>query len=142
MIRTIFLLVIIGTFIECKKDSIKDSDLLDAKWTLSYIQDTKTHAITHYPGDTARKISIVFNDSSDIVSFFGVCNGGAGTYTYSSIAGEIKITDLITTLIGCKYVEWETYTIQNLYYASRYKIDGTELVIYSGSTYNLYFNKN
>ena len=101
-----FILILVGT--GCKKANEKDADLLNTKWTLSYIQDTKTNAITHYPSDAKNKISIVFSDSSNDIGFSGVCNGGAGTYTYSSITGEIKVTDLMTTLIGCKYDEWET----------------------------------
>jgi heat shock protein HslJ len=126
----------------CKKDTLKDADLLNTKWILSYIQDTKTQAITNYPSDATKKISIVFNDTSDIISFSGICNGGAGTYTYSSITDEIKVTDLGTTLIYCKYVEWETYTVQSLHDASSYKINGNNLAIYTGGAYNLYFTKN
>ena len=135
-----FMVILVG--IGCKKENLKDTDLLNTKWTLSYIQDTKTNAITHYPNDATNKISIVFNDTLDIISFCGICNGGAGTFTYSSISGEIKVTDLNTTLIGCKYVEWETYTVQNLYYASSYKITAGNLAIYSTGAYNLYFTKN
>jgi len=121
---------------------MKDTDLLETTWFLSYIQDTKTQAITNYPSDAAKKISIIFSDSSNDIGFSGICNGGAGTYTYSTNTGEIKVTDLGTTLIWCKYVEWETYTVQNLSYASSYKIDGNDLVIYSNGMYNLYFTKN
>jgi heat shock protein HslJ len=141
MKKAIFILVILISCFGCKKDSLNDTDLLKNSWILSYIQDTKTQAITNFPIDASKKISIEFNDPSDIISFSGICNGGAGTYTYSS-SGEIKVTDLITTLIGCKYVEWETYTLQSLYYASSYKIDGNDLVIYSNGAYNLYFTEN
>jgi len=141
MNKTILISLIIISCFGCKKDSLKDTDLLSTIWILSYIQDTKTQAITNYPIDATKKISIVFNDPSDIISFSGICNGGAGTYTYSS-SGEIKVADLITTLIGCKYVEWETYTVQSLYYASSYKISGNNLAIYTSGAYNLYFTKN
>lgn len=126
----------------CKKENLKDADLLNNKWILFQIQDTKTNAITHYPSDAARKISIVFSDSSNDIGFSGVCNGGAGKYSCTSSTGEIKITDLFTTLIGCKYDEWETYIVQNLHYAFSYKINGNDLVIYSNGAYNLYFGKN
>jgi heat shock protein HslJ len=126
----------------CKKENLKNADLLNTKWTLSFIQDTKTNEVTHYPSDATNKISIVFSDSSNVIRFSGVCNGGAGTYTYSSISGEIKVTVLTTTQIFCKYVEWETYTAQNLHYASSYKINGNDLVIYSNGAYNLYFTEN
>jgi len=140
--RIIFLLLIFISCFGCKKENHTDADLLKTTWVLSYIQDTKTQAITNYPSDAAKTISIEFSNTSDIISFWGICNGGSGTYTYSSVTGEIKVTDLITTLIGCKYVEWETYTVQNLYYASSYKIDGNDLVIYSNGEYNLYFRRN
>jgi heat shock protein HslJ len=142
MKKTIFILLIIISCFGCKKDSLKDTDLLSTKWILSYIQDTKTEAITNYPIDATKKISIVFDGSSDIISFSGICNGGAGTYTYSSITGEIKVTDLGTTLIYCKYVEWETYTVQSLHYASSYEINGNNLAIYTGGAYNLHFTRN
>ena len=138
----IFCYMVILVGIGCKKENLKDADLLNTKWTLFYIQDTKTHTVTHYPSDARNNISIVFTDSSDIISFSGICNGGAGTYTYSSITGEIKITNLVTTEIYCKYYEWETYTGQNLYDATSYKIDGNDLAIYSNGEYNLYFTKN
>ena len=104
MKKTIFILVIIISCFGCKKDSLNDADLLKTTWILSYIQDTKTQAITNYPSDAAKTISIEFTDSSNIIFFRGICNVGSGTYTYSSITGEIKVTDLITTLIGCKYL--------------------------------------
>jgi heat shock protein HslJ len=132
----IFILVGFG----CKKANEKDADLLKVKWVLSHIQDTKTNAITNYPGDPSRKISIVFTDSLNIILFNGICNGGWGIYSYSSSNGAIKITDLVTTLIYCG--EWEGYAIQNLDSASSYKINGSSLEIYSNGSYNLYFTQN
>jgi len=139
---SIFSFILISVCFGCKKAAVNNADLLNTKWTLSYIQDTKTNAVTHYPSDATNKISIVFTDSSNVIRFSGVCNGGAGKYRYSSISGEIKVTDLMSTQIYCKYVEWETYTAQNLQYASSYKINGNNLVIYSNGTYNLYFTEN
>ena len=133
-----FILILVGT--GCKKTA--DADLLKVKWVLSYIQDTKTNAITNYPSDAARKISIVFTDSLNVISFSGICNGGAGTYSYSSSTGAIKITNLGTTLIACKDVEWESYTTQSLNNAFRYKINGSSLEIYSNGAYNLFFTQN
>ena len=133
-----FILILVG--IGCKKTA--DADLLKVKWVLSYIQDTKTNAIKNYPSDAARKISIEFTDSLNVISFSGVCNGGLGTYSYSFSTGSIKVTNLATTLIDCKYAEWEGYTIQNLYAAFRYKINGSSLGIYSNGAYNLYFTQN
>jgi len=134
------ILILVG--IGCKKANEKDADLLKVKWVLSYIQDTETNAIKNYPSDAARKISIDFTDSLNILSLSGICNVGAGTYSYSSNSGEIKFTNLGTTLIDCKYAEWEGYTIQNLYAAFRYKINGSSLEIYSNGAYNLYFTEN
>jgi heat shock protein HslJ len=133
-----FILILVGT--GCKKTA--DADLLKVKWVLSYIQDTKTNTITNYPIDATRKISIVFTDSLNVLSFSGICNGGWGTYSYSASTDAIKITDLATTLIGCKYAEWEEYTIQNLYTAFRYKINGSSLEIHSNGAYNLCFIQN
>jgi hypothetical protein len=61
------MIVLIG--FGCQKENLKDADLLNNKWVLCYIQDTKTNAITHYPSDATRSISIVFNDSKDVISF-------------------------------------------------------------------------
>ena len=134
------ILILVG--IGCKKANEKDADLLKVKWVLSYIQDTETNAIKNYPSDAARKISIDFTDSLNVISFSGVCNGGWGTYSNSFSTGSIKVTNLATTQIGCQFDEWEGYTIQNLYTAFRYKINGSSLEIYSNSTYNLYFTEN
>ncbi len=139
ILRIVFLIFIM---ISCEKERHIDADLLKTKWILSHIQDTKTNVVKYYPSGETNKISIIFSDSSNEIGFSGICNGGAGKYIYSAITGEIKVTDLTTTLIGCKYVEWETYTVQNLLYASGYKIEGDDLVIFSNGTYNLYFTKN
>jgi heat shock protein HslJ len=137
----IFLLTIILSLYGCKKENSKNADLLNTKWILSYIQDTKTNAITNYPSDAPNRISIVFTDSLNIISFSGVCNGGAGTYSYSSSTDDIKIK-VGTTFIYCKDVEWESYTTQSLNNASSYKLSGNKLVIYSNGAYNLYFTQN
>ena len=138
----IFCIMVTLVSIGCKKENLSDADLLENKWILSYIQATQTNVITNYPSDAAKKISIVFRDSLNVLGFSGVCNGGAGTYSFTTVSGGIKISDLYTTLIACKYVEWETYTVQSLYYAFSYEINGNNLVIYSNSAYNLYFTKN
>ena len=135
-----FILIISG--FGCRKSTMNVVDLLKVKWVLSHIQDTKTNEIKNYPGDAARKISIFFTDSLNVVSFSGVCNSGSGTYSYSLSSGEIMFTNLGTTLIDCKYAEWEGFTIQNLYAAFRYKINGSSLEIYSNGSYNLYFTQN
>ena len=142
MKNAIFILIIIFFCFGCKKDSLNDNDLLKKTWILSYIQDTKTQAITIFPGDAAKTISIEFTGKSNQLFFRGICNVGSGTYCYSTTTDKIKVTDLITTEIYCKYYEWETYTVQNLYYASSFEIDGNDLVIYSNGEYNLYFTEN
>ena len=135
-----FVLLIIG--LGCKKDSSQtgQASLSKTKWTLSYIQDTKTNETINYPNDVSRKISITFSDSSNILSFNGVCNNGQGTYSLSSNTGSISVTDIFTTQIACKYDEWEIYTSNNLIASDRYKLDGTTLIIFSKGSYNLYFN--
>jgi heat shock protein HslJ len=125
----------------CRKANEKDADLVKVKWELSYIQDTKTNEIKNFPEDATKKISIDFTDSLNILSFSGICNGGTGTYSYSSDKGEIKFANIGTTLIGCKYSEWEGYTIQNLYEAFRFEINGRNLGIYSNGKYNLHFTQ-
>jgi heat shock protein HslJ len=137
----IFSSIILLVGFGCKKTTVNDAALLKTKWTLSFIQDTKTNAITNYPGDAPRRISIVFTDSLNVLAFSGICNGGAGTNSYSSNTGVIKITNFGTTLIACKDVEWEGYTTQSLNNAFSYKISGNNLVIYSSGSYNLYFYK-
>jgi len=139
---TIIIILLSFSCLECKKDNHDDTDLLKTKWTLSYIKDTKKQAITNFPTDAPKTISIEFTDKSNLLFFRGICNVGSGTYCYSSATDIIKVTDLITTEIYCKYYEWETYTVQNLYNASNYLINGTELVIFSTGAYNLYFTKN
>ena len=139
---TIIIILLSFSCLECKKDNHDDPDLLKTKWTLSYIKDTKTQAITNFPTDAPKTISIEFIDKSNLLFFRGICNVGSGTYCFSSTTDKIKVTDLITTEIYCKYYEWETYTVQNLYNASNYLINGTELVIFSTGAYNLYFTKN
>ena len=139
---TIIIILLSFSCLECKKDNLDDTDLLKTTWILSYIKDTKTQAITNFPSDAVKTISIEFTDSSNLLFFRGICNVGSGTYSFSSITDEIKVTDLITTEIYCKYYEWETYTVQNLYNASNYIINGTDLVIFSTGAYNLYFTKN
>lgn len=98
----------------CEKENLKDADLANNIWELNSIQATQTNAMTEYPGDASEKISIVFSDTSNVIGFNRICNSGAGTYSLTNSSGEIEISDLTTTLIGCKYVEWETYTLQKI----------------------------
>jgi heat shock protein HslJ len=143
MKKSIFILILLISFCGCKKESSEtvQAPLIETNWVLSYIQDTKTSTITNFPADASGKISIVFTDSLNVISFSGICNVGGGSYSYSSTTGEIEINNLSCTKIACKYVEWEGYTTQNLSNAVSYKINGNNLFIYSGSTYNLSFTK-
>jgi hypothetical protein len=95
----IFSFILISVCFGCKKAAVNNADLLKVKWVLSDIQDTKTNAITKYPNDAFSKISIEFTDSLNYIFFDGICNGGIGTYSYSSITGAIKISSIPTTEI-------------------------------------------
>jgi len=130
--------------LSCKKESSQTGQvsILKTKWTLSSIQDTKSKVITNFPNDANNKISIDFTDSLSIISFSGICNGGQGKYTLSSDNKTIKIADLATTKIACKYVEWEQYVTSNLANAFTYTINGNNLEIDSNGSYNLNFTKN
>jgi heat shock protein HslJ len=130
----IILLLVAG----CKKESPKQTTLLNRNWVLSYIQSTKSNAVTNYPADESRKIIINFTVSMDVISFNGVCNTGSGKYSFST-TGTLKITDMASTKIDCKDAEWESYTIQSLQEAYSYNINGNNLTIYSKGDYNLYF---
>ncbi len=134
-----FVMVVIAS--GCKKESTKQPSLLNTQWVLSYIQDTRSNAVTNYPADQSRKIIVNFTDSANIVSFTGICNTGTGKYSFSA-SGTLKITDLGTTKIACQDVEWESYTVQSLQEAYSYSINGNSLVIYTNGNYNLYFIEN
>lgn len=138
--KKIFIYSLVLVFIVggCKKGSSKQPALINTKWVLTYIQDTKSNLINNYPADESKKIVIDFADSMDVISFSGICNSGAGKYSYSS-TGTLKITDMATTKIACKYVEWESYTIQSLQEAYSFNINGNNLIIYTNGDYNLYF---
>ncbi len=125
----------------CKKEKNQDAELLNIKWILKSIQKTSDNVSIDYPADASKNISIIFTDSLRTILFNGICNNGSGKYSYSPQKGEIKVENLMTTLIGCNYVAWETYTAQNLIDAFRYNIDGNILVIYSKGEYNLFFQK-
>jgi len=137
---TVIGIVIIG--FSCKKDNSSTGHipLVKTKWILSYIQDTKTNKVINYPSVAIKKISISFSDSSSILYFGGVCNGGQGKYSYSTDDGTIKVSELATTKIACNYDEWEVYVTNNLDYAYQYKTTDNKLEIDSKGTYNLIFN--
>ncbi len=125
----------------CKKDNppVADAAFGNNEWVLSYIQDVNSNLITYFPGDAAKKITIVFTDSLNIMTFSGICNSGSGTYTYSPANTTLVVTDIVTTKIACKYVVWEAYVVQNLYKTVSYQISGSNLTIYTNGDYNLHF---
>ena len=133
-----FIITFIG--FGCEKENLRDADLTNKIWELNSIEATQTDVMTDFPSDASENISIIFSDTSNIVGFNGICNSGAGTYTLTDSSGGIEISDVFTTLVGCKYGEWETYTIQNLLDAYSYEINGDDLIIYSHGDYNLYFS--
>ena len=141
LLITVLALILLG--LSCKKDnySTRPTTLVKTKWILSFIKDTKSNEIINYPSDAKNKIIISFSDSLNILYFGGVCNGGQGKYSYSITDGSIKITDLGTTLIACKYIEWEEYVSSNLYDAFKYNTNGDNIEIDSKGTYNLFFIK-
>jgi len=124
----------------CNKESSKPATLLNTHWVLSYIQDTKSNLISNYPADESKKIVIDFTDSANVVSFNGICNSGSGQFSFTS-SGTLRITGIAATKIACKYVEWESYTIQSMQGAYSYNINGNNLIIYTNGDYNLYFIK-
>jgi heat shock protein HslJ len=136
-----FIIILIG--LSCDKEKPEEQiPFLKTSWTLSFIRNTTNRATTYFPSDAARKINIVFTDSLNVVLFNGVCNTGSGVYSFSEANNSLEINFLGITQIYCKYVEWEAYTIQNLDNAFSYKINGSNLIIYSKGTYDLYFEKD
>ncbi len=126
----------------CEKENLTDADLTNNNWELESIEATQTNDISEYPSGAPERISIIFSDTSNIIGINGVCNSGAGTYTLTSSNGGIEISNLITTMVGCAYSEWETYTLQSLHDAYSYEINGNDLIIYSHGDYNSYFSTN
>jgi heat shock protein HslJ len=137
----IYCLVLVFIVAGCKKESSKQPTLINTQWVLSYIQDTKSNVINNYPADESKKIVIDFTNLSNVISFNGICNSGSGKYSFSASTGTVEITDIATTKIACKYVEWEGYTIQSLNKAYSYKVNGSNLTFYTNGDYNLYFIK-
>ena len=139
---SILMVLIFSIGIGCETGHLNDPELLDCDWILTHIQDTRTNVSTVYPADASRSISIYFYSTSDMMFFTGECNVGAGKYGFTSLAGEIIISDIAITEIGCKYNNWESHVAHNLQNNSGYRITGNKLEIYSNSTYNLYFTRN
>jgi len=127
----------------CEKSSFQNapSGLMNATWVLSSIQDTKTNAQIQFPTASHSPEHIIFSDTATI-NVKGICNDGRGIYSISSRNNSIKIGGIGTTLVYCKFIEWEGYLWHNLDSAYSYKIAGNQLIIYSKGTYNLHFTQN
>jgi heat shock protein HslJ len=138
---SLFICIIITFCAGCKKENEPENNLLKTKWTLFSIQNPVTDSITAFPIESERKITIVFTDSLNVLLFKGVCNSGAGTYSLTTIPHEIFISEIITTKIGCKYVEWEGKVTQILQNAFNYTVYGNNLVIVSNGG-SMFFTKN
>lgn len=128
----------------CKKESsqVAPFSLLKTNWVLSSIKDTKSQTITSFPEEAIHNIYVAFTDSLNIMQFRGVCNGGFGRYSIYEDNKTIQVTDIATTKMACKYVDWERYVIDNLINSYAYSINGNNLVIYSKGAYNLNFTKS
>ena len=129
-------LIIIFLFLNgCEKKDTTIQPLLNTKWFLSSIQNTKTNAITSYPNNLNPVEYIIFSDSIKALMVGGVCNGCRGSY---KISDNSIITDgLLCTAIYCS--KWEDYLFYNLDSMFQYKINNNLLTVYSKGTYNLNF---
>jgi heat shock protein HslJ len=135
MKKYFFLILLIAAFISCEKKDTTIQPLLNTKWFLSSIQNTKTNAITSYPNNLNPVEYIIFADSIKALMVGGVCNGCRGSYKISD--NSISTNGLSCTLIYCS--KWEDYLFYNLDSMFQYKINNNLLTIYSKGTYNLNF---
>jgi len=133
----IFFFVVVTIGFGCEKASFKDAALLNTKWELSSIQDTKTNLTTNVP-NTIQQEFIFFSDTSNILMVAGACNGCRGSYLMLS-NDSIKITNLTCTCRDCTNDLWEKYFFENLNSVFKFKITGNHMKIYSTETYNLNF---
>jgi heat shock protein HslJ len=140
----IFCFILVLVVMGCKKSTNMVNEqsipLVNTYWHLVSIQDTKTNAIRNYPAEVKQTWGFEqINFSEDTISIKGLCNGGRGTYSISSVNSSIKFDEIGMTLAFCKYEEWENYLWHNLDSAYSYRITGNQLTIYSSGTYNLNF---
>lgn len=129
----IYIMILAG----CEKSGFKDAALLNTKWVLSSIQDTKTNVITTVPNNIRQEF-IVFSDSSNALMVAGACNGCRGSYLKVS-SDSIKITNLICTARDCANDQWKHYLLENLNSIFKFKIVDNHMMIFSTETYNLNF---
>jgi hypothetical protein len=90
-----YIIFFILSFVACEKSSFKDAALLNTKWVLSSIQDTKKNVITNVPNNI-REEFIFFSGTSNTLMVAGACNGCSGSYLMLS-NNSIKITNLTCT---------------------------------------------
>ena len=129
-------LIIIFLFLNgCEKKETTIQPLLNTKWFLSSIQNTKTNAITSYPNNLNPVEYIIFSDSIKALMVGGVCNGCRGSYKISD--NSISTEGLSCTELYCS--KWEDYLFNNLDSMFQYKINNSLLTVYSKGTYNLNF---
>lgn len=131
----IFSLIIF--LVGCEKASFKDAALLNTRWLLSSIQDTKSNGITNAPNNFQGYI--IFSDSLNTLMVGDGCNGCGSSYLILK-NDSIKVTNLICSQAFCPSIDqWEENLFDNLGSACTYKIIGNHLTIYSKGLYNLNF---
>jgi len=137
-----FLLLTALFYSHCKKDDkpATDADLTGTHWVLSRVQDINAGTVSYFPGDAIKNITIIFADSMGSLSFEGICNTGSGEYALSD-KYSLQVTNLVTTKIACKYVEWEGYVTYNLSNSVSYRIEGNTLTVFSKGDKTLIFTK-
>ena len=88
----------------------------------------ETNSIINYPAEVKQTWGFEqINFSEDTISIKGLCNGGRGTYSISTVNSSIKFDGIGMTLALCKYEEWEGYLWHNLDSAYAYNINGKQL---------------
>ena len=109
------------SFSGCKKNDPPNSDLYQ-KWTLTSIQDTKSHKTINYP-DTTRLFEIIdFTDTALLIN--GACANYGQAY-YSVKKDSITFTKIsIFHLLYCDLYQWEQSVLNNLDSAYKYTING------------------
>jgi hypothetical protein len=131
-------IILVITTLSCHKDSytLNKADLFK-KWTLVYVQKTRTPQLIIYPDTTELKETITFTDTALLI------NGSCGNYgqAYYSIKNDsIAFTKFrIWGLLFCDLYDWETYVLNNLDSAYFCTVNSNMLRIYSRGSYDLTF---
>ena len=137
--KIILVFIIVCFSAGCKKNRT-DENLINKTWVLDHIEDIQSKAVTPFPVGL-NPIMIDFTDSSNVVTFKGVCNTGSGKYSYSVISMKINISDLTLTKVACIGIDWESYASQNMVNSYKYSINGNTLEIFTHGNYNLFFTR-